>query len=118
MRAPPSRRTGARTALAPAAYAVCGFFLAPVLPAILKWIAETVEDNQTANSLMFTSSMVGSVLLPGLVVAANDLPAPGAIPFSMALIGVPAMATALLVPVVARRSGGTRGRAEPNRRKE
>ncbi|WP_433697180.1 MFS transporter [Nocardiopsis sp. CA-288880] len=106
--------------LAPAAYAACGFFLAPVLPAILKWIAETVEDNQTANSLMFTSSMVGSVLLPGFIVAADDLPAPSAIPFSMALIGVLAMATALLVPVVARRAGapGAGGRAEPSRRKE
>ncbi|XKK38720.1 hypothetical protein HFP72_30350 [Nocardiopsis sp. ARC36] len=108
--------------LAPVAYAACGFFLAPVLPAILKWIAETVEDNQTANSLMFTSSMVGSVLLPGFIVAADDLPEPSAIPFSMALIGVLAMATALLIPVVARRAGvsgvGGGGRAEPSRRKE
>ncbi|MEE2042241.1 hypothetical protein Q7689_02225 [Nocardiopsis tropica] len=61
-------------------------------------------------------------LLPGFIVAADDLPAPSAIPFSMALIGVMAMATALLIPVVARRAGvsgtGGGGRAEPSRREE
>ncbi|MFC6431402.1 hypothetical protein ACFQBR_22630 [Nocardiopsis tropica] len=40
----------------------------------------------------------------------------------MALIGVMAMATALLIPVVARRAGvsgtGGGGRAEPSRREE
>ncbi len=64
-------------ALTPYAYTLSGFCLAPVFPAILQWIAQRVEDNQVANSMVLTASMAGSVALPSAIgrLATPDAPA-------------------------------------------
>jgi FHS family glucose/mannose:H+ symporter-like MFS transporter len=84
--------------IAPIAYAACGFFLAPVLPAVLKWIAQTMKNNQSANALLFTASMTGSVVLPALVDALTRRSPARSIPLSIACISVTATAMTFLIP--------------------
>ncbi|WP_106396288.1 MFS transporter [Actinocorallia populi] len=102
----------AHPAAAPIAYAMCGFFLAPVLPAILNWIAQTVDDNQSANALLFTATMTGSVVLPTLIdTVARRSPAE-AIPLSIACMAIAATATAFLIPRVSAHGPSALGKAQ------
>jgi FHS family glucose/mannose:H+ symporter-like MFS transporter len=87
---------------APFAYAACGLALAPIFPATLQWIAQNVEDNQTANSMFFTAVMAGSVVLPALIGALSRPASPATIPLTIAGLAVLAIATAQLLTRVTR----------------
>jgi fucose permease len=90
---------------APYAYAICGLFLAPVLPAALEWISQNIADNQRANALLFTVSMAGSAALPALIGALARPASPELIPLTIALIAVLAAGTSRSLTRIGRSMG-------------
>jgi FHS family glucose/mannose:H+ symporter-like MFS transporter len=82
---------------APFAYAACGLALAPVFPATIQWIAQNVEDNHTANAMLLTATLAGSVVLPALVGALTRPATPATIPLTIACLAVLAIGTAHLL---------------------
>jgi hypothetical protein len=89
--------TASQPDAAPFAYAACGLSLAPIFPATLQWIAQNVEDNQTANSMFFTAVMAGGVVLPALIGALSRPASPATVPLTIAGLAVLAIGTAHLL---------------------
>jgi fucose permease len=72
----------------PYAYALAGFGLAPVFPAVITWIAKTAPAPQFANAVLLSAGMIGGVTWPSLVGLAANPGMPATIALSLAGIGV------------------------------
>ncbi|MGH6657338.1 MAG: MFS transporter [Actinocrinis sp.] len=86
----------AAPAVTPYAYTLSGFCLAPVLPAVLQWVAQRVEDNQAANSMVLTASMAGSVALPSAIGQLATPDTPAAIPLFLVVFALAGLITTFL----------------------
>lgn len=79
-------------AAAPYAYVVAGFALAAVFPTVIAWLATLVTAVRQANAMLLVAEMAGSVTHPlviGWVAAAAQ---PAAVPLTIAVLGVLALA--------------------------
>jgi len=70
--------------LAPYAYALAGFGLAPVFPALLAWASRTAASSQFANSVMLSACMVGGVIWPAIIGLVATTSTPATIPLALA----------------------------------
>jgi MFS transporter, FHS family, glucose/mannose:H+ symporter len=72
--------------LAPYGYALAGFGLAPVFPAMLAMASRTAASPQFANGVMLSACMVGGVLWPAIIGLAAHPGLPATIPLALASI--------------------------------
>jgi len=70
--------------LAPYAYALAGFGLAPVFPAMLAWTSRTTASSQFANGVMLSACMVGGVIWPAIIGLVATPNTPATIPLALA----------------------------------
>ncbi len=73
--------------LAPYGYALAGFGLAPVFPAMLAMTSRTAASPQFANGVMLSACMVGGVFWPAIIGLFAESSLPATIPFALAGIG-------------------------------
>ncbi|HXS64169.1 MAG TPA: MFS transporter [Streptosporangiaceae bacterium] len=73
--------------LAPYGYALAGFGLAPVFPAMLAMTSRTAASPQFANGVMLSACMVGGVFWPVIIGLFAEPGMPATIPFALAAIG-------------------------------
>jgi fucose permease len=83
-------------------FPVAGFALAPVLPALLAWMATIADSPQSANAIVLTACMAANAGYPAVVGLVADQHSPVRIP--LALTGL-AMASLLAARWLARRHG-------------
>jgi fucose permease len=73
--------------LAPYGYALAGFGLAPVFPAMLAMVSRTAASPQFANGVMLSACMIGGVIWPAIIGLVADPRLPASIPLALAGIG-------------------------------
>jgi fucose permease len=69
---------------APVAFIVVGLTFAPILPTTIAWLSQTSNRPETANSWLFTATMLGNVLIPALVAMIARPSWPPAVPLTIA----------------------------------
>jgi FHS family glucose/mannose:H+ symporter-like MFS transporter len=74
---------------APYGYALAGFGLAPVFPAMLAMVSRAAASPQFANGVMLSACMVGGVIWPAIIGLVADRHLPATIP--LALAGISAL---------------------------
>ncbi len=89
---------------APAAYLVAGFFLGPIFPAGLAWIAERFPHNSSSiSAFVLAGGGFGAIIFPPTIGSLVDAFSPKVIPISIAVVLVAAVVTAVTVRLTARR---------------
>ena len=73
--------------LAPYGYALAGFGLAPVFPAMLAMVSRTAASPQFANGVMLSACMIGGVIWPAIIGLVADPRLPASIALALAGIG-------------------------------
>ncbi|MFW5729577.1 MAG: MFS transporter [Spirochaetota bacterium] len=95
-----SRSAGA----APAAYVVVGFFLGPVFPAGLAWIADRFPYNSSSiSAFVLAGGGFGAILFPPTIGSLVDAFSPAVIPVSIAAVLLAGVVTAVTIRLTARR---------------
>lgn len=83
-----------RPSLSVAAYALTGFALAPVFPAVITWYAQAVPSGRGATRV-FAAGLAGPVLGAPLLGLATDTTSAAAVPWVLALFGLATTSAAL-----------------------
>ena len=82
------------TGAAVAAYALVGFFLAPMFPTVIAWMARAVPSGQGA-TLVFALALAGPVVVSPLLGASADHLGAGSIPVALAVLTAITLGTAV-----------------------
>jgi len=95
--------------VAPFAYLLAGFFMGPIFPGGLAWIAQRFPENSTqVSAFVLAGGGFGAVVFPPAIGSMVDAVDPSIIPVAISFVLGAALATALVL----RLSGGRRRRVE------
>ena len=90
-------------AVAPYAYLIAGFFLGPIFPAGLAWIADRFPTHSTPiSAFVLAGGGFGAVTFPPLIGVFVDAVAPSVIPFAIAAVLGACLLTALVLRMTSR----------------